>query len=290
MTGARVEFDIGLHAVQRQHRLAVQHILGQSVTDDSSVAEQHEFLTQRGRKVQVVRRHHQRDALFATELHEQRLHLELVADIERRRRLVEQQQISALRERARDDDSLSFTAAERGEQAIFEGAGAGCLERASGDRQVRRPFERERAEMGEATHQHDVQHREVERRMGVLRNHGEPLREPPPIQAFDRLVVEEDAAAMRFQNSRDDSQQRCFAGSIRPDQADRRSAFDVQRDAVEYEPRFAPAAVGKRHLMRAKHRSPFRRLTRRQRTPPVGQVSWLADQHTLESSRIQGIQ
>ena len=65
------------------------------------------------------------DAAVAIQRGEQQLHVELIAEVERRRRLVEQQQLGALRQRAGDDDALLLAAAERGERARFERRRAG---------------------------------------------------------------------------------------------------------------------------------------------------------------------
>ena len=88
--------------------------------------------------------------------------------IERRGRLVEEQQFGALGQRAGDDHALFFAAAQRRERPFFERACAGGGERAPRDREVLGPFERERAQMREASHQHDLQHGEIERRMRFL--------------------------------------------------------------------------------------------------------------------------
>ena len=96
--------------------------------------------------------------------------LELIAEIERRRRLVEQQQFRRLRKRAGDDDALFLAAAEgangRDSNDAVPVASSACRAMA---RSVR-PFERERAEMREAAHQHHVEHAEVERSRGLLRD------------------------------------------------------------------------------------------------------------------------
>ena len=176
MAGAPVAVDVGLDIVERADGARGEHVVGGAVPERPAAAQQHEPPAERGREIQVVRRQHHRDALLPIEAREQRRHLELVPDVERRGRLVQQEQIGTLRERARDDDALFFAAAERAERARFERQGAGGFERPPRDRKVLRPLERERAQMREAAHQHDVEDAEVERRVCFLRDVGDTAR------------------------------------------------------------------------------------------------------------------
>ena len=84
----------------------------------------------------------------AVQARQQLLHFELMADVERRRRLVEQQQLGILRQRAGDHDALLFAAAERVEQTRGERRRPGGLEGPLRHGEVFRAFERERAEVG----------------------------------------------------------------------------------------------------------------------------------------------
>ena len=104
---------------------------------------------------------------------QQRGDLELVAEIERRRRLVEQEHLGRLRQRAGNDDALFFTAAERHVGASGEVVGAGGGERISRQREVARSFELERTKMRMAAHQHHFHHRVVEGRVRFLRHNGQ---------------------------------------------------------------------------------------------------------------------
>ena len=103
--------------------------------------------------------------------------VELVAEIERRRRLVEQQDVRLLGERAGNDDALLLAARERGETAALQGERAGGRERLARDGQVARALELERAEVGIAAHQGDLEHGVVEGEVGFLRHDGNRARE-----------------------------------------------------------------------------------------------------------------
>ena len=95
-----------------------------------------------------MRGHHHRQAAFAVERAQQRGDVELVAEVERRRRLVEQQDVGFLRQRAGDDDALLLAAGQRRERPIGQVRGAGGVERLAGEREVARSFEFERARGG----------------------------------------------------------------------------------------------------------------------------------------------
>src|SRR5438034_322220 len=82
--------------------------------------------------------------------------LELMTDVERGGRLVEQQDLRALRQRAGDDDALLLAAAERVEGAALEAVGARRFERLPGDGEIGRSFQRKRPEMRKAPHEHDI--------------------------------------------------------------------------------------------------------------------------------------
>ena len=169
--------------------------------------------------------------------------LELICEIERRRRLVEQQHLRRLRQRARNHHALLFAAAERCERARFERGGARRRQRLARDLLVARVLERERAQMRVSSHQHHVDDGEVERRMRLLRYHGDSSREIAAGQPLDRTLVDENAARQRRQNSREHAQQRGLPRSIRPEQADDAAAIDVQRDAIQHaRRRRAPSA------------------------------------------------
>ena len=123
--------------------------------------------------------------------HAQQLrHLELIARIERRRRLVEQQQLGLLRQRRGDDDALLLAAAERREQP--RGELAACRSPPAPRARWRcRPAlsTANAAQVRIAAHQHQLEHRVVERGMRLLRHH----REAPG----DRLPRQPSPAARR---------------------------------------------------------------------------------------------
>ena len=133
---------------------------------------------------------------------EQRRDLELIAEIERCGRLVQQQHVRGLRQRAGDHDALFLAAAQRREPARLERRGAGRRERVARDLLIVRAFELERAEVRVAAHQHDVEHGEVERAVRFLRHDGDAARELAARQPLDRVTVDQHAASERRQRAR----------------------------------------------------------------------------------------
>ena len=151
-----VKAHVGVDVVQLLDRRGRQHLARRPLRQHAPVAQQHERVAQRRRQIQVVRRQHHRHAALAIEPLEQRRDLELVAEIERRRRLVEQQHVGRLRQRAGDDDALLLAAAERHVRAVGEMGGAGRRQRVARDREVVRTFELKRAEVRMPPHQHHL--------------------------------------------------------------------------------------------------------------------------------------
>ena len=77
--------------------------------------------------VEVVQHEHDRAALALVEVDEQVEHLDLVGEVEERRRLVEQHQVGALGQRHGDPDPLALAARQLVDRPVGE------VERAGGD-------------------------------------------------------------------------------------------------------------------------------------------------------------
>src|SRR5258705_8692713 len=87
----RVPDYVRLDTVEAAHVLRREHFVGRPVGDDRAVANERQALAERPGKTEVVRGNDDRHAPLRVELLEQRDDLELVPEIERCRRLVEQQ-------------------------------------------------------------------------------------------------------------------------------------------------------------------------------------------------------
>ena len=137
--------------------------------------------------------------------------------------------------------------------AILERQSAGRLERLPRDRDVRRAFDGERAEMREAAHQRHLEHGVVERRMELLRDHRDALRQRAPRPSSHGLAVEQDLAGRRRQQPSEQLDQRRLARAVRPEDADERAGRDVERhvahDAARRARGAAAAAIREREVM-----------------------------------------
>ena len=165
-----------LSAVRTSSVVAVGH--------DLAVADHQQPVAQRPSQPEVVRRDHDRDAAILVEPAQQRRHLELVAEIERRRRLVEQEKAWVagapqgrrspaacdLPQCRRDHDALLLAAAQRCEQPVLQVQRAGRRQRLLDHRDIGGPFDLERAEMRVAPHHRDFGHGVVERQLRLLRH------------------------------------------------------------------------------------------------------------------------
>ena len=102
---------------------------GRALGDDPPVAHRDQVVGVAGGQVEVVQHHHDRGAAASLRSREQVEHLDLVGDVEVRRRLVEQQQVGPLGQRHRDPDPLPLAAGELVDDPLGEVEGAGQLER-----------------------------------------------------------------------------------------------------------------------------------------------------------------
>ncbi len=106
--------------MRRDERLG-ENVRGWPVGDDASGVEQeHAVGVLRGER-QIVHRGDEGQTGLLAQAVEQLERLLLVPDVERRGRLVEENDLRLLRDRARDDDTLLLAAGQRPEAAIREG-------------------------------------------------------------------------------------------------------------------------------------------------------------------------
>src|SRR6185503_12368378 len=68
---------------------------------------------------------------------------------------------------------------------------------------------------------------------GVLRNHGNRLAHGRQRHLRYRRAIEQNAAGVRFEQARDESDDCRLAGAARPDDAERLACRDAEADAVE---------------------------------------------------------
>ena len=154
----------------------------------------------------------------------------LMPDVERGGRLVEEDDLRLLRERARDDDALLLTAGERPEAAVGEREEVEPRERARRRVAVARALLRERAEVRRPAEEHVLRDRHPGRSRRLLRDDGDEPRELRACEVVDRAAVERDLARERDE-PRDRAQQRRLAGAVRADEREPLAVGDDRVDA-----------------------------------------------------------
>ena len=231
--------DVALAVVHHPHarvvvlgdRVLAQHLRRRAGRDGATRRqEQHAVGVLPGQGEVVHRRDHRQPAgvlLGGDELE----HVLLVADVECARRLVEQQQLRALRERAGEHGALQLAARERGQRAPGELHQVEALEHLGDDRVIARALAAERAGVRRATEQDVVGDGREVRHDGRLRHQRDAARELAAIEPRDVVAEHRDAPA-RAQEARDGEQRRALAGAVRPDQGEPRAALDAQREVV----------------------------------------------------------
>ena len=112
--------DLGLETEDVGDEGDVDDVAGSAGRVDAPVAHGDELVGVAAGLVDVVQHHHDGPAALGDEAVEQVEHVDLVREIEERRRLVEQQQLGLLRERHRDPRALALAAGQLVERAAAQ--------------------------------------------------------------------------------------------------------------------------------------------------------------------------
>ena len=174
-------------------------------------------------------REHHRHLPLAIQTGQQRGDFELISEVERCGRLVEQQDLGRLREGAGDDDALFLAAAQRHVAAIGQMCRACRLERLSRDGEVRGPFELKRAEVRMAPHQHHLHHGVIEGGMRLLRHDRDVARQLAARHRPERAVAKTHASTVWTQDAAQQLEQRGLAAPVRTEKARERTRRDLHR-------------------------------------------------------------
>ena len=138
-------------------------------------------------------------SLVAAQRVDQLERLLLAAEVERARRLVEQQDRSVLGERARQHGALQLAAAERAEPSRGKRAQVEASDRSLGGETVGARLGGEIADVRRAAEQHVLGHGQLRRRLRVLRDERDLARDLAAAGARDGATVEQDLAGERDQ-------------------------------------------------------------------------------------------
>ena len=195
---------------------------------------------------------HDEDRAPAHEAPERVLDHRLVLRIDRRQRLVQQQDRRVPQQRAGDGDALALPAREA-DAALADHRRVAL--RQAGDEAVRVGRPRRRLDLGVARvrlAEADVLRRRAVEEIGVLIDHAEPGAEPRALQRAQVAAAEQDAASLRVVEAQQQAQDRGLAGAARADDADPLPRLDLEGEPVMGRP---PAAgIGEMHVLEGERR------------------------------------
>ena len=225
---------------------------------------------------------------------QQRRDFELIAEIERRRRLVEQQHVGRLRQRAGDDDALLLAAAER--HVRRDRRDGPCRSPSSASRAIARslgPSSWNAPRCGWRPISTISSTRVVEGRMRFLRHDGDVPRERRAAAASASARPSSATVPLvGLQHAGQQLEQRRLAAAVRAEQAGQRAACDAtltSRSAnAPVRRRCAGRTCRKRDRRRetsiSSRRPSRRRPSRRSTGTDAGcEVSWLAELSAIRS-------
>ncbi|BDZ47529.1 hypothetical protein GCM10025866_34380 [Naasia aerilata] len=186
-----------------------------------------------GCEVQIVQDDHDGRAALPVEVGEQVEHLDLVREVEERRRLVEQEDVGLLGERHGDPHALPLAAGQLVDRAVREGQGVGVPQRAgdSGVIGAAPPPEPALVRVPPAAHQ--VGDGDALGRDRGLGEEAEDLRHLARRDVGERAPVEQDPAVAGRQEACHGAQQRRLAGGVGPDDSGDAALGDIEAEVGE---------------------------------------------------------
>src|SRR5712691_2217958 len=233
-------------AVHRRDQRLVEDLGRRAEPRDASIGEQQQAVGDFGRQIQIVRDEQDRQAPLPIEAPQERGRLRLVAEVEVRGRLVQDEQARLLGERPRDDRPLGLATAERRERQRREVEPACRVHRGARGSHVRRILEVAPWGVRVATHQNQLLDRERKVPRYALRDDGDPARERYPSPVAQSLALERDLAFSGLEHAREEPDQRGLAGAVRTDDADDLARRD--REGEIREPERARAVLRRRRI------------------------------------------
>jgi hypothetical protein len=217
--GDVVQVDIDLGLVDRREIAIGQDLGGRSGGEHPAILEQHEPIAVLGGEIQVVQ-HRDHAGTLGRQLAHAIEELDLVAQIEEARRLVEQQDRRLLGEGAREDDSLALARRQLVDRSRGEVQRAAALERLARDRQVPRRLEGEPGQVRMSPHEDDLESAEREVEARLLRHDRDATGDRLARQGAQVVAEDRDAAGIPTDHPRESAHQGALAGAVRPQEPD----------------------------------------------------------------------
>jgi len=174
-----------------------------------------------------------RPALPGVQVGEEVHHLDLMADVEMDRRLVEDDDRCRLGDGDRQEHQLPLAQRQLPGVAADEPSEADPIDRRGDDRPIGRSGATERILVREPAEGDDLLDPRGERQAGKLGDDGDPARDGISRQRSKRVATDPDLAGRRSQEARDQPQEGGLAGAVRPDDRDPLAGPDLEVDFMD---------------------------------------------------------
>lgn len=216
--------DHALHPEDGGYCRRCQHLARRTDRDHLAPVHDGDAVTEHGGVIEVVQRRHNGQALSAYQIEQ----ADLVTYVEMVGRLVQEQDMRLLRQRAGDMQALPFAAGKMvpaalrlishihiGECCVNDGV---ILLRPGG----------KRPEVGRAPKLHGLSCGDAFGGFSLLLNEGEPAGKVSPSQRGKRFISERNVTPARLANACQHGEQRAFAGTVRSDDTEKLTGTDIE--------------------------------------------------------------
>jgi hypothetical protein len=233
------------------HPLWREDSIGRAVGDDPAAVEENEAREERRREGQVVENRKDRRAVSLVEVDEQLHDLDLVAEVEVDRRLVEEKRGRGLGDGQRDEDELPLAERELPGVSPEEMAETNAFDGRRDGGSIGWAVAPERILVREPAQPNDLLDGRRERQGRLLRHDGDPSRNGDPVQVPHRCAAKPDPPRRRLEDAGRCPEQRRLAGAVRPDEGDPLPRPDLEVDVREHR----PLSIGDGQAFEADHSS-----------------------------------
>ena len=160
--------------------------------------------------------------------------VDLMVDVEVRRRLIQQQDVRVLGQRARDVDPLLLAARQVGHEAPGQVGRVRRTETVVNHGPVASTLPLPTAQVGRAPHEHGLEHGEVEQLVPPLGHHRDGAGQLAPRVGLERAAVDRHMALPQGNDTGEGSHQGALAAAIRPEHSEELARAQLQVQPSEH--------------------------------------------------------
>jgi hypothetical protein len=204
--------DLGVERLAEERRC--HHVVRGTYRNNATVPQKEDTRRKMRGRVELVHRDDAREAIAGSNLGEQIVQIETVAYVEKRRRLVQQEQARPLRKCARDGDSALLAAAQLFDAPSGQAGEITPSERFLDGGPILGPLLHPTALVWRAAHGDHVAHPEAKGDHLALWHEGDQAREEPAVEAAHVSAHHADGSLARVEEPRGDPKQRRLAGPV----------------------------------------------------------------------------